>query len=358
VSRVSTACALSIGVFVTCRSAASEPASRWDRVRDPDAARAERVLAEAIEARVSPIEGFVESADAREFLRARAFDTALELELHGGQALASSELWYFLGSSLVYADRRRDEDGRRILRKALAADPESPLAGHAWFDVALASNRLLDFEAEREAYGQALKLAWEEDQRATILANRAEASMSLGDLRAARDDYLAALGLATRAGSEVYALAAWGLAVAYARDDDLPDALKHAWTASSMLFPVFNDVKRRVVPTQAIDLPSVFYTPEHEIFYYRALGEMASAEHAEGLEQRKERLARAVAQWDEYIAAAKKNGDRWIQNAEFQRRWCAHRLGDPRLKQPSGPSSSKGGSGSRFRHPPPTPEPD
>ena len=182
--------------------------------------------------------------------------------------------------------------------------------------------------------------------------------MSLGDLRAARDDYSTALGLATSSGSEVYALAAWGLGVAYARDDDLPDALKYAWTASQMLFPVWNDAAKRTVPTMAIDLPSVFYTPDHEIFYYRALAEMAAAEHTDDPRKRGDRLLRAVAFWDEYIAAVRKSGDRWIRNAEFQLKWCARRLAETGVKRPSAAPGSKGGSGSRSRRPPPTRAPD
>jgi tetratricopeptide (TPR) repeat protein len=343
--------------MLACRLAVAGETSFWDIVRDPGAARAERALDEALALRVPMVDFRSGSLGPREFMRARAYDAAVALELKGGEALGDPDVLYFLGNSLIYADRGRDEDGRRILRKALAADPGSPLAAGAWFNVAVASNRLLDFQSERAAYGEALQVSWEQDQRATILSNRAESSMSLGDLRTAKEDYSTALETATSSGSDVYALAAWGLAVAYARDDDLPDALKYAWKATQIRFPTIDPTKG-LVSIYAIDLPSVFFTPEHEIFYYRALGEMAAAEHAGDAGKRKSALSRALDFWDQYLGAAKHGGDRWIQNAEFQRRWCARRLAEMGVKQPSEQAAAKEGSGSRSRRPRPARAPD
>src|SRR6185369_1856041 len=102
------------------------------------------------------------------------------------------------------------------------------------------------------------------NKRATLFMNRGEASMSLGELKAAREDYLTALSTAEE--SEIHALAAWGLAVALARDDDLPEALPYALHASRM---PFQDPQGN--PITALELPTVFFTPAYEIFYYRAL---------------------------------------------------------------------------------------
>ena len=191
-----------------CRVAAAEQVSFWDAVRDPNVVKANQALDEALAVRVPMLDYRSGPLGPREFIRAHAYDAAVLLELKGGEALGDPDILYFLGNALVYADRGRDEDGRRILRKALAADPDSPLAAGAWFNVAVASNRLLDFQAERAAYAEALRVSWEEDQRATILSNRAESNMSLGDLRAAKEDYLTSIEFATSSGSDVYALAA------------------------------------------------------------------------------------------------------------------------------------------------------
>jgi tetratricopeptide (TPR) repeat protein len=335
--------------------AGAEPSTFWDRIRDPEIERAERVLTEALETRAPQLKN-ADSSELMQFSRVRAFEAAMALQLKGAEALPSADLLFFLGDALVDADRGVDEDGRRVLRKALAVAPESPLAASAWFSVAVASDRLFDFEAERAAYGEALRVTWDQDMQATILSNRAEASMSLGDLKTAREDYLSALARTTASGSEVYALAAWGLAVASARDDDLSEALKYAWKASTMRFPRYVSGKGFVL-TQAIDLSSVFFTPPHEIFYYRALGDMAGAEHAEASRDRKAALLRAIDFWDEYLSEARRNGDRWVQNAEQLRKWCARRLGDLGVKPLSEAGSTKG-SGSRSRRPRPTPAPE
>jgi hypothetical protein len=340
-----------------CRDASAEPPSRWDRARDPALARADAALDDALATVFSPAGARPMFIDVSDFVRAREFDAAVALELKGGAELPSSDLWYFLGRSLISADRGRDEDGRRILRKALAVDPGSPLAADAWFHVAIASNRLHDFETERDAYTRSLHLEWDRSHRSTTMTNRAETSMSLGNLREAREFYLTALDNTSGSDGDVYALAAWGLAVALARDDDLPDALKWASKAIEIRFPSFDPTKG-LVSVLAIDLPNVFYTPEYEIFFYRALGEMASAERAGEESARRRALSLAVELWDQYLVLAKANGDRWVKNAEYQRRWCLRRLGDLRVTQPSEREGSTAGSGSRSRRPPPTRGPD
>lgn len=348
-----------IAALLACSAVAAEPSSAWDRVREPRLGRAQDLLEESLTARITLL-GSAEAADEpllRDRLREQAFLSAVDLELKGAEDLPSSDLLYFLGSALVKADRGVDEDGRRILRKAVSMDPDSPLAAQAWFEIAVASNRLLDFEAERAAYGEALRATWDPDEQATIFSNRAEATMSLGDLRAARDDYLTAMARATSSGPEVYALAAWGLAVATARDGDLSAALKYAWEASSMIIP-HAVPGRGFVRAQALDLPSVFFTPPYEIFFYRALGEMAAAQHADAPKDRTLALSRALSFWDEYLGPARTNGDRWVQNAEFHRTWCVRRLGELGIKLPSEPADSTKGSGSRSRRPPRTRAPD
>src|SRR6185369_7786583 len=102
---------------------------------------------------------------------------------------------------------------------------------------------------------------------------------------------------------KIRALAAWGLAVALARDEDLPDALRRAWEASQFRF---RDFQGGLV--SALELPSVFYTPDHEVYFYRALGEMAAAEHTEKAEEKKTELEWAISQWQRYLAETRPSG--------------------------------------------------
>jgi tetratricopeptide (TPR) repeat protein len=298
--------------------AASGPPTFWDRARDPAAEAQAAALDAAVKVRLPP--GVPAGMDLiPAFESVLALRAAAELRKAGGEALRDPGALYFLGDSLVLADRGYDEEARRVLLRALALDPASPLAARAWFDVAIASNRLREFETERDAYGEALRLQWDLGRSAGIYMNRGEASMALGRLDEAVRDYRTALALADD--SEIHALASWGLAVALARDDNLPDALRYAHEAASVQFPSMGGEN-----VSALDLPSVFFTPSYEIFYYRALGAMAASERAATPDERRTALLAALDAWKEYLDVAEERGDRWLENVRHQKRWCERRL--------------------------------
>jgi tetratricopeptide (TPR) repeat protein len=292
--------------------------SRWDRVRDPLEARRAEILAVAVQARtprgIPPGMDLSPAFDSLLALRA-----ATVLEMAGGEALGGADLLFFLGDALVVADRGRDEDARRILRAAIELEPATERAAEAWFGVAIASNRLRDFEAEKRAYDAALAIEWSAKRRAGMHLNRGEARMSLGDLDAAVRDYQTAIAAA--AGSELHALATWGLAVALARRGDLPEALQHVWEASRLQL---QGPDGTLGP--AIELPSVFFTPHYEISYYRALAAMAESQHAEGRDAQRAALETALAHWTRYLEGARAAGDRYLENAGYQELWCRRRL--------------------------------
>jgi len=293
--------------------------SRWDRVREPNLARAERALTEAYRARLPKDISLEALSVLPAFESALAVESATVLELRGGAALEDAGVWFYLGDALVVGNHGRDEEGRRLLLRAIEGAPDSPEVSRAWLTIGIASNRLGDFAAEREAYAAALRVTWDRDTRAEIYMNRGEASMSLGDLRAARDDYSTAL--ASSSDPELTALAQWGLAVALARDDDLPDALRYAGQAGRAQF---RDLQNN--PITAIDLPSVFFTPAYEIHYYRALSAMADSELTEDRAGRRVALESAASEWAKYLVAADPARDRWVKNAERHLSWCRRRL--------------------------------
>jgi tetratricopeptide (TPR) repeat protein len=298
--------------------AAEAMPSRWDRLRDPGVARQQDALTLAVKARTPRglFPGFELSLPFESLLALRA---ATVLEMAGGEALGGADVLFFLGDALVRADRGRDEEARRILRAAIAIEPDSERAASAWFDVAIASNRLREFDAERSAYDAALTLEWNARSRARIYLNRGEASMSLGELDRAVRDYERAL--ATSSDSELHALATWGLAVALARRGELPRALEEAWTASRLRFPGPDGPL-----TTALELPGVFFTPPHEVSYYRALGEMAQALHAADPEAARTARDAALLHWSRSLDGARATGDRYLENALHQELWCQRRL--------------------------------
>lgn len=290
--------------------------SFWDRVRVPRSTVARERLKAAVRSRLPrdiPTDE-LPAFDALLSLRA-----ATMLELAGAGASNDPEVLFFLGDSLVDAERGREEEGRTLLLRALALQPDGDRAASAWFKVGLASNRLMDFAGERAAYDEALRIEWDRSKRARITFNRGEACMSLGDLAAARRDYLTAID--TASDSQTHALASWGLAVAYARDDDLPDALRYAWDASRVRFA---DAQGN--PVSALDLPNVYFNPPHDVHYYRALGAMAASEQTDDARVRRMELEWAVSQWHHYLNGARERGDRWTANATYQLRWCERRL--------------------------------
>jgi tetratricopeptide (TPR) repeat protein len=308
-----------LAISLIASEAAGAP-SLWDRVAEPHTVAVQEALTKALRAR-EPRELSPEALSSLPAFEALlALRAVAILEQAGGEALDDPEVWYYLGDSLIVANRGREEEGRALLRRALAAAPDSPEAAHAWFQIGIASDRLRQFEDERAAYTEALRVQWDGNHRAQIYLNRGEASMSRGLLLAARADYEASLALASE--PEIRALAAWGLAVALAREEDLPGSLPRAWEATQFKF---RDAQGNFV--NALELPSVFFTPDYEIYFYRALGAMAASEHREKPEEKKTELEYAISQWQRYLAEARPAGDRWKANAEFHLLWCKRRLG-------------------------------
>jgi tetratricopeptide (TPR) repeat protein len=292
-------------------SAAAQP-SIWDKAADPQATRTYHVLVEAermiMRAELSSLDL---GASRRNFTRA----ALAVIQLGGGESTRDPRLLYLLGDLLSESGVRRDEEARRVLRRALAADPDSPLAGRAWFNLAIASARLGDSAAEHGAYTQALSRVWESDFRANIYMNRGESSMVLGNLKDAIADYRRAIVLAQR--PELTALAHYGLGIALERNGDLPSALTAMNVARSIKLPVVGS---------ALDLPSVFFVPDYDLYYYKALSAMAAERSAKQPQQQIRHLIVAIGNFSTYLEGAEPDRHRWAQNARLHRDNCQKKL--------------------------------
>ena len=204
---------------------------------------------------------------------------------------------YLIGGALLDSQAGREPEARCMLERALRDAPNSPLAAHGLSDLAIAAAKMGDREAEHAAYLRALELTWEPDSRGNLLANLAESEMALGDLSAAVRGYRNALASSQQ--PDLVAGAYFGLAVALDRSGDLPSALDAAKRAISVQLP----------PTlfsvgSVLDLPNVFFSPDYEIHYYKALGAMAAAQLAKDDIARRDALADANEQWSRYLRRA------------------------------------------------------
>jgi tetratricopeptide (TPR) repeat protein len=312
--------------------------SRWREIADPGERRIDRALTRAIQARASR-DLAPESLPVAEALF--ALRAATVLELAGGEQLARPDVWFFLGDALIVGDHGDDERGRGILEKALSAAPDSPMAGRAFRDVAVASSRLSEFDVAVSAANEALRVEWDEARRAEIVLLRAGARMALGDLPGARRDYEAIVS--TTAASEPNTLAKWGLGVALARAGDLPGGLRYAAAAAETRF---SDSQGNVVTV--LEVPSVKLTPEYDAFYYRALAAQAAAAKAETAEKATSELEWAVSLLKRYLAAARFVRDRYVEIAEQSLRSCERRLREGRTR-PSASGGASWGAGARPR---------
>jgi tetratricopeptide (TPR) repeat protein len=321
---------LALLIGLGTRAAAAAP-SVWDEVKQPELSRAAELLSLAERSRVPAEDAlddagmFLPSGTSEELNRQLNARAAALITIADGQTLGDARLLYLLGDALVKADKSYLPEGRL------------PLAGEAWFSLAVAEGKLRHHAAERAAYTRALELEWEPELQATIVTNRAESTMAAGDLALAMRDYRLALALSRSATTQ--ALAYWGLAVATERDGDLPSALELAHRAGSFRF---GPPSHLIV---ALDLPSVYFTPDYEEHYYRALATMAEAAKASATDEKRLALQTASLLWSLYLEGAQRDSERWAPNARAHRDACRRQLAQidaERSNEPDDESEPRG----------------
>jgi tetratricopeptide (TPR) repeat protein len=313
-----------IALASACSTVARASPTVWEIVKYPELGRADELLALAERSRVPAEDSmddagmFLSSGTSEELSRQLNARAAALITIADGPVLNDARLLFLLGDALVKADKSYLVEGRSRLRQALEQAPDSPLAGEAWFSLAVAEGKLRHHSAERAAYSHALAREWEPELQATIVTNRAESTMAAGDLALAMRDYRLALALSRSATTQ--ALAYWGLAVATERDGDLPSALELARRAASFRF---GPPSHLIV---ALDLPSVYFTPDYEEHYYRALATMGEAAKAATTDERRLLLQTASLLWSLYLDGAQRDSERWVPNAKAHRDTCRRQL--------------------------------
>lgn len=312
--------AISGALVLLCPWLAAAQPSIWDAARNPRAKQAYAAFVAAERMQEQALDRFEDPRLPRDFTLAAS---AL-LELSGGVKLHEPRLNYLLGDLLLDSSLtiNRTRDAERLLRLALTEAPDSPLASQGWFNLAIAEAKLGEPQGEYDAYSHALELQFDPEVRATIFANRAESSMVAGNLKAAIRDYRRAVALSQLPHAQ--ALAEWGLGVALERSGDLPSALAAIDLALQIRLP-----SPPYASTLALELPEVFFVPDYDVHYYRALGAMAEARRVSTPSERKAALAEAIAHFTAYLERAEPDRQPWIPNAKAHRAWCQHELDHP-----------------------------
>lgn len=171
-------------------------------------------------------------------------------------------------------------------------------------ELAVVYARLGRTREEIACYDRALALEPHALSQATMIANQAEAYMSIGDLARAIAGYRAALAtLDPLSGPEVAFYAPtvyWGLAVALDRSGELDAALDAVQRARS-----YDPADSR------LSASSWFYNPPHDEAWYAALGHLMVARRGPDLDVRQAAYRRAIERFREYVDRAPPD-DRWV----------------------------------------------
>jgi tetratricopeptide (TPR) repeat protein len=167
----------------------------------------------------------------------------------------------FLRARLLY-DLSRWEESAAELEATVELDPQGSFAPEADFSLGVALTRLGRFEDAGQAYRRFLDDAVWPELRAIALTNLAETIMALDRLDEAHEVFAAAVAAAPS-----YTLGYFGLAVVLDRIGEQGQALAEMLHGLSIGLGI-----------EELLSDAVFYVPDWEIHYYRALAHEALGE--------------------------------------------------------------------------------
>lgn len=306
-----TLAALALALLVPAPAQAAP--SIWAQAKDPGLGSSQALLREAEALELS----YHQLVRRRPFDRGRDGSAQLfrlrEREiLEKGGAASSPDPALRFRLAEVYHALGQDKEAAALFEALLRGDPEPVIQAEIYADLAISYARLGRREDEIKAYSKALTLEPFALSRSSLLANRAEAYMALGDILAAVEGYRASLSLLSTPVEMFFrgSTALWGLGVALDRSGDLDGGLEAIRVA-------------RLYDEKDVNIngPDWFYAPAHDVHWYKALGHWSAARHAELGSARAEHYGRAVSAWREYVEAAPP-GDRWVDQARARLRQC------------------------------------
>jgi tetratricopeptide (TPR) repeat protein len=307
--------ALVLALLLATPSAALAQPSLWQRARDPETARAEvvsRVIERLLDARS---ETRRDEALERDF----ALAAVAAADLAGAEKLPGTRLRCLHGIALVDAGLYRR--AHQVLSRAIADSPVGPLAVRCQFAASIAAAHLGHTAIEVEALTAAIELGFLPDEQAQSHCNRAEAWMRRGELQRSIADYRRGIALGTE--PALQALCYYGLAVALDRGGDTPSAWQALDVALKIRLPL-----TAYESEDALELPDVFFVPDYEVHYYKALSRMAAARQASD-EEKRELYTSALGHWQAYLSGGEQAADPWLTQARLHAATCRRKLDEP-----------------------------
>jgi len=301
----------------------------WQRAADPAAVGRDK-------ARLRAEQLFEQASNARgdlEILRELSLGSAALLELSGA-ARRDPRQAVLLGRVLLDAEPGRERDAIALIESGLPALPASDFKRASLFDVGLGAMLNGEMDHATRAFSDALALAWDPDDRATIHRNRGKANMLAGRLNDAVSDFRAAVRLAR--GVEVLALSHFGLGVALERSGDYPQGIQEIARGVAVRLPV------PPYPSESVlDSLNLRWIPEYDVHYFRALAQMAEALDADSRDARRDHYESALESLGQYLPPAEASRDRFVPNALRLQQRCAEGLAALERAEPSRPRSGR-----------------
>jgi tetratricopeptide (TPR) repeat protein len=263
----------------------------WRVAREPQTAKLQ-AWAELLDRERVSADPYLQGAQAQQKLNQRC---AVRLQLIGVERGDDERAAYLLAECLSQSPGQYQSAARDVWRQVLARWPSSPQAAHGWESLGMAELALDAANAAEAAFTHALQLEWLEEARARLFCARGQVRMERGELARAQADFWAAMNEAEH--METYALAQWGLGVAFDRQRDFPQAIAPAVAASRARF---GSAGR----TSVLDLEEIMLFPAEDEHYYRALGLMAEAASNKAGASYTSQLQSAQLMWLQYLDVA------------------------------------------------------
>lgn len=304
---VRTLAALGVAAVTSLAATAGAGPTVWSRARDPRVTLSDAAVRDPQRAYVR-YRRMLAAQDPRAPSIAAMVLRDTRVTLAGLVDRGSADFSVRLLYAAVLRDSNLLDESAKVLTKLLADRPPAPLRADALTELAILHAQAGRREDEIRAYTAALEIEPHGLARSTLLANRAEAMMAMGDVTAAVEGYRAALAPLTTV--ELFwrgSTALFSLGVALDRAGN-PEAGMESVKLARSYDPIDRALRRK---------SGWFFSPAYDEHWYWALGGWMCGRTSESLAVRAECYEKAIAEWGEYVERAPES-DPWVALAHVR----------------------------------------